>query len=47
MLVVWVAPPQLPSPSIFLSTFSTPYASFLTDIQPLGTLTALWHLALR
>lgn len=27
--------------------FSTPYVSSLTDIQPLVTLKALWHLALK
>lgn len=35
------------TPPLFLSIFSTPYASSLTDIQPLVTLKALWHLALK
>lgn len=40
------ATPPTPPPS-FLSVFSTPHASSLTDIQPLVTLKALWHLVLK
>lgn len=39
--------PAATPPQLFLSIFSTPYASSLTDIQPLVTLKALWHLALK
>lgn len=47
MLMVWVAPPQLPSPPIIPLHILYPMHLFPDRHPALVTLKALWHLALR